>query len=313
MSAPLRLYYPLMRYLPVFLLLISPVWANDVRYLTFSARDENGIYLRDLKREEVSLSIDDQPIEVGYLGNKNVETAFVFMIENSPRTAPYPVSMPQWGQINILDQIRYHLMHGALRPVVENGAALLAEFYREIKTLQDFTSKDYLLEEALYKMAPNSTGIEKERIPVGRALARGVDLLRARPEKRKILVLFTTTIDRDSYRDLDEYREMLRARDLDLYVVSFAARFPTGPGFTFEEKMNTHYFRRLASETGGKAYISGEYVYVPEFMDDLMSRLANSYTIGFYIQPEKEPRPHSIRLKVRNDKIDVTCRQKIVY
>ena len=61
-------------------------------------------------------------------------------------------------------------------------------------------------------------------------LGRGVDLLKDRSERRKILVLFTAVVDRESYKNLEEYRQLLRHENVDVYVVSFARRFPTGVG-----------------------------------------------------------------------------------
>ena len=74
-------------------------------YLTFSARDQNRIYYRDLKEEEVALYLDEQPVEIRYFGSRKVSTAFAFIIENSPRTAQFARSMPQRGQNNIVDSM----------------------------------------------------------------------------------------------------------------------------------------------------------------------------------------------------------------
>ena len=41
---------------------------REPRYLSFTARDRNKIYLRDLKLPEVSLFLDGQPAKVSYLG-----------------------------------------------------------------------------------------------------------------------------------------------------------------------------------------------------------------------------------------------------
>lgn len=298
------------------LMSLRPLEASELReprYLTFTAQDRHGIYLRDLKMEEVSLYLDGEPVEVRYLGYRNVDTAFAFLIENSPRTAQHARSVPQWGMINIVDQVRYHLMNGFFGPVVETGPVLLAEFYQEFQVLQDFTAEDHLLELALSRMQPHFTGLDRENIPVARFLGRAVDVLRERPERRKILALFTTTIDRDSYQALDEYQQLLRRTDVELYVVSFAPRFASGPGYAFEERMNTFFFRRLVGETGGRAYISGEYVYVDEFMNDLMTRLANSYTIGFYPPAEPNPKGWQVRLRVRDDRTRVTHRERLSY
>ncbi len=297
--------------------LLLPVRAapaeREARFLTFNAVDKNGVYVRKLKLDEVSLYLDDQPVKVSYLGKENVDTAYVFLLENSPRTAPSPVSNPRLGVVNPIDKIRYQLEGGFFHQLTRKGSVLLGEFYHEVTILQDFTTDEFRLEDALVRMEPNFAKVDTEHIPIGRSLARGVDLLKSTGAKRKVLVLFTTTVDHDSYQNLEEYRQMFQLSDVELYIISFAPRFVSGPGFTFEEKMNRYFFVHLTDETSGKLYLSGEYAYVPEFMDDLKTRMLLGWTIGFYVQPQDEPRPHAVRLKVRDDKIKVTCRESITY
>jgi len=300
--------------LPVALLLASlQADSPKPRFITFSAKEKSGIYLRNLKISEVSLLVDDKPVKVSYLGYKNVETAFAFILENSPRTAPHSVSMPQWGKVNPLDQIRYQLVSDYFNQLVKNGVVLIAEFSKEVKLLQDFTNDEFQLEDAVGRMQPNSIELMTENIEVGRGFAFGLERLRNRPEKRKILVLVTTTVDRESYKNMEEYQETLRRADVDLYVVSFAPRFPTG-NTSFEEKQNRFFFLRLVDETSGKLYLSGEYAFIPEFTDDLRTRLENSYTLGFY-PPEggEEPSDHALKIVARNEKISVTHRKKMIW
>ena len=282
-------------------------------YLTFSARDQNRIYFRDLKEEEVALYLDEQPVELRYFGYRKVSTAYAFIIENSPRTAQFARSMPQMGQNNIVDYVIYGLMEDVFPPLVEMGPVLLAEFYKEFSIVQNFTEDDYLLEDALIRMQPNWTGLDKENIPVARMLGRGVDLLKDRNERRKILVLFTAVIDRESYKNLEEYRQLLRNENVEVYVVSFARRFATGVGNTFEQQMNTYYFRNLVRETSGHFYISEELAYIDDVFVDLKSRLANSYTLGFYVEAGDEPTEHKVEIKILRGKSDITHRPILIY
>ena len=297
-------------------LLLGPIAQGADRqgiYLTFSARDQNRIYFRDLKEEEVALYLDEQPVEIRYFGYRKVSTAFAFIIENSPRTAQFARSMPQLGQNNIVDYVIYGLMEGVFPPLVEMGPVLLAEFYKEFSIVQNFTDDDYMLEDALIRMEPNWTGLDKENIPVARMLGRGVDLLKDRNERRKILVLFTAVIDRESYKNLEEYRQLLRHENIEVYVVSFARRFATGVGNTFEQRMNTYYFRNLVKETSGHFYISEELAYIDDVFVDLKSRLANSYTLGFYVEAGDEPSEHKVEIKILRGKSDITHRPILIY
>lgn len=302
--------------LAVVLLALTPVAAAEsrqARYLNFSVVNKHGIYLRDLDRSEVTLLIDQQPVEVRFLGSQNVSTATVFLIENSPRTAQYNVSLPHWGRINTIDRVRFHLMDGFIESMVKVGPVLIAEFYRELELLHDFTEQDYSLVEALRRLKPKVAYLDKEDIPVARSLGWGADLLRSRPEKRKLLVLFTTVVDRESLANLDEYREMLRELDLDLYVVSFASRASGGIGYTHAERANRFFFKQLTDETSGRFYLSGEYAYNYEFLEDLRARLINLYTIGFYVRPSSEPETHTVRLEIDRPDCDITHRKVLIY
>jgi VWFA-related protein len=220
--------------------------------------------------------------------------------------------MPQWGKINPIDQIRYQLVSGYFDHLVKNGTVMIAEFAKETKLLQDFTADEFRLQDAISRMEPNSLELMPENNEVGRAFAFGLERLRKRPEKRKILVLITKTVDHESYKNMEEYQETLRRDDVDLYVVSFAPRFVSTLGATFEEKMNRFFFMNLVEETSGKLYLSGEYAFISEFTDDLKTRLENSYTLGFY-PPDggSEPSDHEIKIIARNEKINVTYRKKI--
>ncbi len=286
---------------------------GEPRYLNFTAKDRHGIYLRNLEREEVSLWLDGEPIEVGYLGYRNVDTAFCLLIENSHRTAQFKESLPQWGQVNLIDRVRNSLTDGFLMTIVETGSVMLAEIGLDRRVLQDFSRNDDELSYALRLMKPHPSSTERRDIQLGRHLSWALDVMRERREKRKIIVLFTTTVDRESLPNLNEYKDMFRLSDAELYVVSFALARPTGSQYSAEEKLNRHFFKQLAESTAGKLYLSGEHVFVEEFMNDLVTRLANSYTAGFYVDPEEERRERKVRLFVRDKKVKVTHRKTITF
>ena len=291
-----------------------PPEASDrqARFLNFSVKQKSGIYVRDLKQEEVKLHLDQEPVEIRYFGYQNVDTAFAIIVENSPRTARYNVSRPHYGEVNIIDIVRYYLVDEIIPAVAELGEVWIGQFYQELETVHDFTDQDWELIQSIHDMKPRPRGLDLENIPVGRFLGRGVDILRTRSEKRKVLMLVTATADRESLKNLDEYRDMLRITDIDLYVVSFGPRV-TSPGSSSPARFNPYYFRQLVSETGGKFYLSGEYVFPSEFMNDLITTLSNSYTIGFYVHPGSPPSTRSVQLEVAREKIKIQHRKTLVF
>ena len=291
------------------------VWAGplEVQYLNFSARDKNEIYVRDLEIDEVELLIDGEPAPVRLLGYKNTPTAFLFLMENSPRTAQYPISVPQLGQINTIDELKYQLASGFFWPLLEVGPVMLVHFYKDFEILQSFTEQVHELEDPLLRLEPKFIGVDRENIPVARMIGRAMDRLLQRPERRKTLVLFTTTVDRESYKSLEEYRQLLRMSDVELYVVTFSARFPSTAGASFEQTMTGYYFQNLVGETSGKLYFAEQLSYLEDSLLDLRSRLTNSYTIGFNVEPGSEPIEHKVQITIDRDKSDVTHRRVLIY
>jgi len=286
---------------------------SEARYVTFTVKDRNNIFVRDLSREEVKITLDGKPVDVRFLAGKDLPTAFLVLLENSPRTAKFPVSLPQWGEVNPIDVFRYHMQYDFFPLLTTEGEVCLGEFYEEIKFLQDFTDQEGYLVNALLNMEPEFAGIVLNNIEVGRVLGRAVDVLKSRPEKRKVLLLFTRNIDRESYPNMDEYQLMLRNTDIDLYVVSIGPHFVSGPNHTFEERMNGPFFRALCGETGGRAYVTGEYTYLDELFTDLKGRLSNTYTAGFYVDTSHPVQEHELDVEVAREKSKVTHRKSLVY
>jgi hypothetical protein len=286
---------------------------SKVRYLNFCVKNKDGIYLRDLKPAEVILKLDRKPVEIGYFSYREEETVLVLLLENSPRTVKYPISVPQWGQINPIERFRVEMLSDFFPRLTQLGPALLAQFYREVEVLQEFTEHPDLLLQALYTMKPNYLSVHFDDPQVGRALGRGIDWLRNRPERRKMLVLFTTHIDRESYGNLDEYRDMLRLSETEVYVISDAERFVSGPGYSFEQKMNRYFFHKLVEETSGRVYLTGEHDNFDSLFTDLKGRLTNTYTIGFHTDSADEPKEHSVEVEVLREKCQLSHRRVLVY
>ncbi|GAB4232298.1 MAG: hypothetical protein Kow00109_04670 [Acidobacteriota bacterium] len=282
-------------------------------FFTLTLQERNGIYVRDLEPAELEVRLDGRPVPVGYLGRQDVEAAFVVVLENSPRTAQYLRSMPQWGRVNIVDQIRWGLQQSLLDALTASGPVWLGQFFEELETLQDFTSAPEPLIHALYELEPRPSGIVFNNIPVGRILAHALDLLRSRTEKRKGLLFIFRTVDADTYQHREEYAQMFRQSDVDLYLVAFAPRFLAGRSGTPEERMTGAFCRSLARETGGHAWVAEEFRYIDELFTEIQGRMTAAYTVGLRVDPEEPPREHRLEVKVRRKGCRVFHRPVLIY
>ncbi len=289
-----------------------PAFGEEAQFFSVTVREKSGVFVRDLRVNELAVEIDGKPVEVAYLGREDVQAAFAFLLENSPRTAAFGVSMPHWGRINIIDKIRWGLQDDLMFALTRRGEVLLAQFFEDLEVLQDFTNVEEDLVHALHTLQPRSAGIVLDNIPVGRIMAKGLDMVRSRPERRKVLVIFSRTVDRETYQNQTEYREMFRESPVDLFWVAFAPRFPTEQG-QFEEKMTGSFVRSLARETGGYAYVAAEFRYLDELFTELRGRLLVAYTIGVRVEPSSPSREHQLSVQVARKDCQVTHRPVLVY
>jgi hypothetical protein len=106
---------------------------------------------------------------------------------------------------------------------------------------------------------------------------------------------------------------MLREVDVEVYVISYASRNPSGLGRSFEEKMNKYFFQKLVDETAGWLYLVGSYTYLDELFTDLKGRLHNNYTIGFRAETSGQPEEHKVKVRLLRDKCRVAHRKVLIY
>lgn len=286
---------------------------QEILYLSFAAKSRHGFYLRDLNPNDVEIAIDGKPVEIRYFSGERADSAVAILIENSPRTAEYGVSLPQMGQINTVDRIRYFLQGDFFSPLCRGGTVLLAEFFDGVEVLQEFTSEDYLLEEAVLRMQPNFARVLFDQIRIGRVLGAGVDLLRDRREKRKVLLLFTTVVDRESLQHLEEFQGMLLRANIEPLIISFAPRFVSGVGASPEERSNAFFFKSLVKGTGGDAWMTGEFGYLDSLFTELKGRLQNSFTAGFYVHADSAPRERDVEVRLKEKGAEVFHRETVFY
>lgn len=293
---------------------VQPAAASqEILYLSFSAKSRHGFYLRNLNPSDVEIAVDGKQVDIRYFSGDRADSAYAILIENSPRTAEFGVSLPHMGQINTIDRIRYFLQGDFFGPLCRGGSVLLAEFFDGVEVLQEFTSEDYLLEEAVLRMQPNFARVLFDQIRIGRVLGVGVDMLRDRREKRKVLLLFTKVVDRESLQHLEEYQGMLLRANIEPIIISFAPRFVSGAGASPEERSNAYFFNSLVKGTGGRAWMTGEFGYLDSLFTELKGRLQNSFTAGFYIQTDSTPRDREVVVRLKEKGAEIFHRETIYY
>lgn len=120
-------------------------------------------------------------------------------------------------------------------------------------------------------------------------------------KKRRALILVSDGEDRDSYYNEQQLFELLREADVQIYAIGFTTDLSKEGGFiTKSPKAKSEAFlRRLAEETGGKAYFPQSITELDTIARDIASELRTQYLISYYpTNNEDDGRFRNIRVVV---------------
>jgi Ca-activated chloride channel family protein len=120
-------------------------------------------------------------------------------------------------------------------------------------------------------------------------------------KKRRALILVSDGEDRDSYYNEQQLFELLRESDVQIYAVGFTTDLSKDGGFiTKSPKAKSEAFlKRLAEETGGKAYFPQTIAELDTIARDIASELRTQYIISYYpTSDENDGRFRNIRVVV---------------
>jgi len=173
----------------------------------------------------------------------------------------------------------------------------------KIEVVQDFTANKADVNEALdnlfieggqtaiidaiYLAAEKVDSYEKTRNP--------------NEKKRRALILVSDGEDRDSYYNEQQLFELLRESDVQIYAIGFTTDLSKDGGFiTKSPKAKSEAFlKRLAEETGGKAYFPQAITELDTIARDIASELRTQYIISYYpTNDENDGRFRNIRVVV---------------
>src|SRR5215213_2309796 len=173
----------------------------------------------------------------------------------------------------------------------------------KIEVVQDFTANKADVNEALdnlfieggqtaiidavYLAAEKVNSYEKTRNP--------------NEKKRRALILVSDGEDRDSYYNEQQLFELLRESDVQIYAIGFTTDLSKDGGFiTKSPKAKSEAFlKRLAEETGGKAYFPQAITELDTIARDIASELRTQYIISYYpTNDENDGRFRNIRVVV---------------
>lgn len=259
----------------------------NVRIVDRSNRPINNVQQREIKVYE-----DNVLQEIDSFSKAEVPTNYALVIDNSGSLRHQLEKVIDAGKIIV----------NTNRPGDETSVVRFVSSDK-IEVVQDFTPSKADVSEALdnlfieggqtaiidavYLAAEKVDTYEKSRNPNER--------------KRRALILVSDGEDRDSYYNEQQLFELLRESDVQIYAIGFTTDLSKEGGFiTKSPKAKSEAFlRRLAEETGGKAYFPQAITELETIARDIASELRTQYIVSYYpTSTENDGRFRNIRVVV---------------
>lgn len=254
--------------------------------------DRMGRPITNLSKEDFKVYEDGvlQPIE--YFTKEEVPTNYAIVVDNSGSLKKQLEKVIEATRILI----------NTNRPDDETCVIRFISSDK-IEVLQDFTSNKNLLTEALEQMfieggqtalidaiylaAEKVSEYEKSKDPY--------------EKKRRALIVVTDGEDRNSYYNEQQLFNLLRETDVQIYAIGFTSDLSSEGGFISKSPREKaeRLLKRLAEETGGKAYFPQSVEELEGIAREISSEIRTQYLISYYpTNPEKDGKFRSIRVVV---------------
>ena len=283
-------------------------------YLHVSIKDKNRIFVRDLQKEEVTVTVDGVPQKIEHVFAERVPTVYAVLIDIGPamstamRNTLYPTLLEyvQSFLLNVLDHRR------------DEEGYTLATYYRDTRWIMEPTSDEATITDTIVKLRAGETSLirplNEDGSVAGKAIEEAVLKLRRRGEMRKAILLFGHTIDQDSLERLPRLKQLIADNNIDLYVVTFASKV-SGTGFSLPAQQTPFFYRSLALATGGELYEYAGYAdRLHRQVGDYVARLHTLWTVAFRLTGlEPAERPRKVEVRIRRPTSRLEYKKEIVY
>jgi len=248
---------------------------TDLVNLYIRVVDRMGRPVTNLRKQDFKVYENGVLQEIEYFSKELVPTNYALVVDNSGSIKRQLDKVIEAGKVVINSNL-------------PDDETCVIRFIssEKIEVLQDFTSDKSLLAEALDKMFIESgqTAVIDAIYLAAQKVGEYERSINADDRKRSALIVVTDGEDRNSYYTEKQLFELLRELDVQIYTIGFTSDLDKEGGLikkSPKEKAES-LLKRLAEETGGKAYFPQSVSELESIAKDIASEMRTQYVIGYY-------------------------------
>ncbi len=265
----------------------------DLVNVVFSVLDKKGKAITDLGQEEIRvLENDTQQKITNFTRETDAPLTIALLIDssNSIRT-----------QFKVEQEAAIDFFHTTVRR--RQDRAMLMSFDSTVDILQPFADDADLLTKAVRRL---KTGGGTKMFDAIQLACQ--EHLKKERGRRRVLILIGDGDDNMSFETLDSTLEIAQRADVSIYAISTN----TSGFFGMESPKNDKILKRLADETGGRAFFPAKIDEMAMDFQEISQELRNQYSVAY--RSEDRTRDGSFRsIKINTIRRDVKLNHRKGY
>lgn len=297
----------------------AATFSTDVKVVNLFAtvRNKKGEIIRDLAKEDFSLTEDDRPQVIQYFSHESNLPLTLGLLVDTSGSQRRVLAAERSASFRFLGQV--------LRP--DQDLAFIIHFDREVELLQDFTASREKLERALDGMGPSRGRQRGPGTILYDAVALASDDLMRKQAGRKAVIILSDGVDTGSKLSLSTCIEAAQRADTLVYSILFADPAAYGgrgavrmggrgrrgrtpiPASSGRMANGKKVLQRIAQETGGGFFEVSHKMPIESVYDRIQEELRNQYSLGYVSDQSSEASGfRKIRLAARGKTLVVQTR-----
>ena len=262
----------------------------DLVNVLFTVTDRKGKLVTDLEKQNLKISEDNRPQTItNFTRETDLPLTIAILIDTSTSIR---------DRFKFEQQAAIDFLYRTLRP--KKDKALLITFDSAIELVQDYTDNAELLAKAIRQVRPGG----------GTKMFDGIYLACQEKLKaeagRKVLILISDGDDNLSLGTLAGTLEMAQKSDVSIYTISTNSSGFFGITAPKADKV----LKRLADDTGGRAFFPFKAEDLSESFQDISAELRSQYSVAYRSSnPARDGSFRSVRIETDRKNLRVKARK----
>jgi Ca-activated chloride channel family protein len=239
----------------------------DLISLSVTVTDSNRRYVTDLDREEFIVIENGVPQPLTFFGKRGIPLALAVLIDSS---ASMEESMGRAQEAAA----------GFVRQVGPDDVATIIDFDSRVQVAQEFTGDHQLLENAIRQTAAGgSTALFNAVYIALREMSKRMSTDDPDMPRRRAIVVLSDGEDTSSLVSFEEVLDAASRSDAVIYTIGLGLQkvLPARGG----TQSGDFVLRRLAQQTGGRAFFPADVKDLAAVYADIRSELASQYLLAY--------------------------------